>query len=495
MVQQRSSRPSVKGFGTMRDARQHPTSGEGPLAPDPNGELELAGLPVRRWAERRVAVLGLAALLFIATFAGSLISESGLDELVVLYVLPVLLAGLELGLSGGAGAAAIAILLMLVASGHQSELNVVGLATSTSVFVIAGVLAGAFSERMRAGRHLQERLLASGLRLARLENLDALPAALAAELQLALNLESVEVGLCGMPAIEIGRPAGDTLRVPISAHGIAFGSVTLGVPAGRSFTPEDRVVAAKLAAQAGVAADNQRLLASERERAALHADLEHTRTRLDSHLRNVNRILDNQEEERREIARHLHEQAAQAMAGVLFGLHVLERDLDRELTRKQLAEVSDIARSTLADLRQLALSMRPPSLDDLGLASALETIAEREGSRGARRITLHCESYPRDLAPQIETCVYRVVEDAIQALDGSLSIKLRPDRDRDTLRIEVSGHSMYRPERLLDRLATARARVELIGGTLQTSPHATDGTSIIAELPLHPTITDSNEPR
>ena len=66
-----------------------------------------------------------------------MISESGLDELVVLYVLPVLLAGLELGLSGGAGAAAIAILLMLVASGHQSELNVVGLATSTSVFVIA----------------------------------------------------------------------------------------------------------------------------------------------------------------------------------------------------------------------------------------------------------------------------------------------------------------------------------------------------------------------
>ena len=471
----------------MRNARHQATSGKGPPAPDPTGELEAAELPVRRRAERRVAVLGLATLLLIATFAGSLISESGLDELVVLYVLPVLLAGLELGLPGGAGGAAIATLLMLVASGHQSELNVVGVATSTSVFVLAGVLAGTFSERMRASRQLQERLLASGLRLARLEDLDALPATLAAELQVALDLASVRVDVCGMPAIEIGRPAGDTLRVPISAHGIAFGSATLAAPTGRSFTPEDRVVAAKLAAQAGVAADNQRLLASERERAALHADLEHTRTRLDSHLRNVNRILDNQEDERREIARHLHEQAAQAMAGVLFGLHVLERDLDQELTRKQLAEVSAIARSTLADLRQLALSVRPPSLDDLGLASALETIAEREGSRGARRITLHCESYPRDLAPQIETCVYRVVEDAIHALDGSLSIKLSPDRDRDALRIEVSGHARYRLERLLDKLATARARVELIGGTLQTSPHGIHGTNIIAELPLRPT--------
>ena len=98
----------------------------------------------------------------------------------------------------------------------------------------------------------------------------------------------------------------------------------------------------------------------------LHAELEHTRTRLDSHLRNVNQILDSQETERREIARQLHDQAAQAMAGVLIGLHVLERDIDQELTRKQLEEVSDIARTTLVDLRELALSVRPPSLDDLG---------------------------------------------------------------------------------------------------------------------------------
>jgi len=268
---------------------------------------------------------------------------------------------------------------------------------------------------------------------------------------------------------------------------VGFGSLTVGVPAGRSLSPEDRVVAAKLALQAGVAVDNQRLLALEQERAALHAELEHTRTRLDSHLRNVGQILDSHEAERREIARQLHEQAAQAMAGVLFGLRVLERDLDQELTRKQLAEVSDIARSTLADLRQLALSVRPPSLDDLGLPTALETIAEREGSRGVRRITLHCDGYPRDLAPEIGTCVYHVVEDAIQALDGSLTIKLNADDDHDTVRIECSGHSVHPREQLQGKLATARARMELIGGTLQTRSHGTHTTDIVAELPLRRT--------
>lgn len=429
-------------------------------------------------------VLALAALLFIAAFAASMLSARHADELGVLYVLPVMLIGLELGVRGGAGGAAIAVALLLIESARYSEPTPVGVAASTCVLLITGLLAGRFGERMRDGRTRQERLLASGLRLARLENLDALPAVLAEELELVLDVASVKVQLRDMPTIEIGRPEDETLRVPISAHNIDVGTLTLGLTAGRSFSPEDRVVAAKLALQAGVAADNQRLLAFERERAALHAELERARTRLASQLRNVSQVLDSEEAERREIARQLHEQAAQAMAGVLFGLQLLERDLDRESTRKQLEEVRSIARTTLVELRRLALSVRPPSLDDLGLTTALETIAEREGSHGARRITVHCGRYPRDLAPELESCAYHVVEDAIQDLDGSLSVRLSADDDRDTLRIELSGHPIYQHEQLLDRLATARARVELIGGTLQASSQTSDRTDIVAELPL-----------
>ncbi len=429
-------------------------------------------------------VLAFAALLLIAAFAGSMLGGRHPDELGVLYVLPVMLIGLELGARGGAAGAATAVALLLIESGRHPELAPVGLAASSAVLLLAGLLAGRFGEQMRDGRARQERLLASGLRLARLENHDALPAVLVEELELALDVASVKVQLRDMPTIEIGRAEGETLCVPISAQTVDFGSLTLGLTTGRSFSPEDRVVARKLALQAGVAADNQRLLTFERERAALHAELEHARMRLESNLRNVSQILDSHEAERREIARQLHEQAAQAMAGVLFGLQLLERDLDQESARKQLDEVRDIARTTLVELRQLAHSVRPPSLDDLGLTTALETIAEREGSRGMRRITLHCGRYPRDLAPELETCVYHVIEDAIQALDGSLTIKLSADDDRDTLRIELSGHSVDQHQQLLDRLATARARLELIGGTLLTSSQGTDRTDIVAELPL-----------
>lgn len=450
------------------------------------GTLGRQEVPVRRWPERRVVVLASATLLLIGAFAASMLSETALDELAVLYVLPVMLAGLELGVRGGAGAAAIALLLLLAASLH-SELGALGLVASGAGFLIAGSLTGRFSERMRASNHRQERMLTSGLRLARLEDLDALPTVLAKELEYALDLASVQVQLRGARAVAVGSPAGETLRLPISAHDVVFGSLTLGLSAGRSFSPEDRVVAARLALQAGVAADNQRLLASERERATLHAELEHTRRRLANHLRSVSQILDSQEAERREIARQLHEQAAQAMAAVVLGLRVLERDLDQELSRKQLEEVSDVARDTLADLRQLAVSVRPASLDELGLRAALEGIAEREYTRTARRIMLHCDDCPRDLAPEIETCVYHVVEDALRVLDGSVVVQLNVDHDRDRLRIELGGRRLDQHEQLLAKLATARARLELMDGTLRTSSNGTGKTDIVAELPLRAT--------
>lgn len=472
------------GRGTAPADEQGAPSERAHVHAHPASALGPHELPVRRWPERRVVVLASAALLLIGTFAASMLSETALDELTVLYAVPVILVGLELGVRGGAGGAAAAIVLLLAASGRHSELGGLGLAASSTVFLIVGVLGGRFSERMRVGNYRQERLLTSGLRLARLADLDALPRVLADELEQALDVSSLRVQLRGAPGVGMINPGDETLRVPISARGIGFGSLTLGLPAGRSFTPEDRVIAAKLALQAGVAADNQLLLASEREQAALHAELERTRRCLANNLRNFSQILDSQEAERRDIARQLHDQAAQAMTAVLLGLQVLERDLDQELTRTQLEEVRHIARDTLVDLRQLAVSVRPPSLDELGLRAALDGIVERESARRAGRLTLRCEDCPRDLPPELETCAYYVVKDATEAFNGSLTVQLNVDHDRDTLRIELSGHRGNREGDPLARLATARARVELIGGTLQTSSNGPRRTGIVAELPL-----------
>jgi signal transduction histidine kinase len=441
--------------------------------------------PVRRWPERRVVVLVAATLLLIGVFVASMLSGVALDKLAVLYVLPVVLIGLELGMGSGIGAAAIAFGLLFAASGSHPELGTPGLAASGTVFLAAGAVAGRFSARMREAHRRWERLLASGLRLARLEDLDALPVVLAGELQEALDLSGLRVQLLGAPVVEIGGLPGETLPVPITTRGIDYGVLLLGSASGRSFTEEERVVAGKLALQAAVAADNQRLLASERERATLHAELEQTRQRLAGYLRNVGQILDDQEAERREIARHLHEEAAQAMGAVLLGLQMLDRDLDTELTRQQLEEVRSIARDTLTGLRQLAVAVRPASLDDLGLRAALEGMAEREAARRGRPITLDCDGCAHDLGAEVETCAYHLVEDAIRALAGSLEVQLSVDEDRGRLAIRVSSHDAGAPERLLARLATAHARLELIGGILEPTVNGSGPHGILAEVPLH----------
>lgn len=437
-----------------------------------------ARLPVRRWPERRVVVLAVAALLLVGAFTASILNETALDELAVLYTVPVILAGLELGSAGGVAGAALALLLLLGASGRHSELETFGLVACGIVFLLAGAVAGRFSARMHASQRRQQGLFDSGLRLARLETLEALPMLLADELQRTLEPSCLRVQLQDAPAVDVGIPAGERLLVPIEARGITFGSLTLFAPHGRRFAPEDKIVASQLALQAAVAADNQRLLAAERERAALRVELEQTRQRLADHLRDVSAILDSEEAERRKIARRLHEGFAQDMAALLLELQVLAKDLDRELSRKQLQDVRSIVRETLVGLRRLALDLRPSSLDECGLQAALDGIVDREHTTNSRQITLDY-GCPCELTPDVETAVYRLIDDAIRTSTGSLTVQLTTADGGEKLQIKICGGSTDRA--LLGKLAGARARIVLIGGTLQSSINGT--TTIVAELP------------
>ena len=99
--------------GTVPAGEQHQASQQRLLdRPGSAPELGSPELPVRRWPERRVVVLVTTTLLLIGTFAASMLNEGALDELAVMCVVPVLLAGLELGVPGGVGGAAIAVMLL-----------------------------------------------------------------------------------------------------------------------------------------------------------------------------------------------------------------------------------------------------------------------------------------------------------------------------------------------------------------------------------------------
>lgn len=429
---------------------------------------------VRRGVERRPVVLVTAALLFIAAFLARQSSGDAQAGLALLYILPVALTALELGLVAGVAAAGFAMgLLGIWVATTEAELGAVGFATRALVFLAAGGITGRFSQRMRLAHSRQERLLDSGLELGRLGDADDLAAAVARHAGRVADLKGVRVTLGDRAPVEAGR-----LEAPeaIPLQGRGTGPGTLEVELGRRGTvaDEDRAALAVLALQASVAWENRRLLQSERERVVLQAELSEARDRLAERARQLRTVLDGQEQERRELAYQLHEGAAQALAAVMLGLELLERDVEATPRDGRLAGLRDHLEDTMGSLRELAVGLRPPVLDGIGLVPALERLGESGRIPGLERIEVELAAVGR-LGPDVETAVYRVVEDAARTMRGPHEARVTCDRENQLLNVSVRALDGA----IVDDLTAVRARLDLLGGSLDAAP----GT-LVVRLPL-----------
>jgi two-component system sensor histidine kinase UhpB len=122
------------------------------------------------------------------------------------------------------------------------------------------------------------------------------------------------------------------------------------------------------------------------------------------------RALAAQEDERRRIARELHDEVGQALTAVLLQLDRAQASAAGEAAVR-MREAREAARATLEEVRAIARNLRPEALDDLGLAAALRQLcaeAERAGVAVRRRIAADLE-----LTPEAEVVVYRVAQEAL----------------------------------------------------------------------------------
>ncbi len=229
-----------------------------------------------------------------------------------------------------------------------------------------------------------------------------------------------------------------------------------------------------------------------RAQAALRSELELSRQRVSEQLRSASRLLGYHEAERREIANQLHEQVAQTVAAALMALSLVEDDVEGgTLHRSQIESVRSHMRECLEDLRGLAASLRPTVLDELGLVSALERICSEEGERACQPIAMHFDGSLGGLPAGVEISAYRTVKEVLEALSGATKVGVSVDEGRASLRIAVTAALSDRDEHgVEEKVATARARLELLGGSLRTSLRpGEDGASIvtvIADTPLRP---------
>jgi two-component system sensor histidine kinase UhpB len=135
--------------------------------------------------------------------------------------------------------------------------------------------------------------------------------------------------------------------------------------------------------------------------------------RMEEERRRVGRlVIRAQEEERRRLARDLHDEVNQALAAILLRLEVLGQDLPSERAG-EVAELKRLVNQAMEELLRLARHLRPSALDDHGLVPAIEAQLKRFAARTGVEVRLHTEGEPAELGEDAQTAVYRVVQEAL----------------------------------------------------------------------------------
>jgi signal transduction histidine kinase len=286
-------------------------------------------------------------------------------------------------------------------------------------------------------------------------------------------------------------PMTSFLGVPVRAKGQVFGNLYLTEKErGSEFTEEDERLAIALAAQAGVAIENARLYEDARQRAAIESELAATRVRSELRDQTLKAVIRAQEEERRRIARELHDSAGQALASILLGLKVVSQERTIQEARARLADLRDVVADAAGEVRRITHELRPSVLDDVGLAPALERYSKDLAERTNLKVTLSIELNDQRLDAETETVVYRVAQEALTnvvkyANATSVGISVREHDDAYLLSVTDDGEGFDLESAAESGLGIRgmRERADLVGGSLDVRSVLGQGTTVLLEVP------------
>ncbi|MFN8447747.1 MAG: sensor histidine kinase [Anaerolineae bacterium] len=129
----------------------------------------------------------------------------------------------------------------------------------------------------------------------------------------------------------------------------------------------------------------------------------------------LQRITNAQEAERQRIARELHDETGQALTGLALGLRGLasQTTLSGDALAGRLRELEAMATSSMGELRHLINDLRPPQLDDMGLAAALRWLVDRFQNGDKSQFRLDVRGTPHPLPSEIETTLFRIAQEGL----------------------------------------------------------------------------------
>jgi PAS domain S-box-containing protein len=205
-----------------------------------------------------------------------------------------------------------------------------------------------------------------------------------------------------------------------------------------------------------------------------------------------------QEEERKRIARELHDDTIQSLVVLARQLDdIISISNDLPFDKKRLLEnLHKQTNDIMADVRRMSQDLRPPTLDRLGLISALESLVSNIRKRSGMNIEVTVQGVSRRFSPEIELVLFRVAQEALsntlkhsQATEAQVTVEFADKTIRIIVKDNGCGFSL--PETTGDLvkqgrlgLAGMQERIQLVGGNFKIKSEPGAGTTVIIEAPL-----------
>jgi signal transduction histidine kinase len=207
------------------------------------------------------------------------------------------------------------------------------------------------------------------------------------------------------------------------------------------------------------------------------------------------RLMKAQEDERLHLSRELHDESGQLLAALTVQLGLLERASEHpEIIHSRISELKSTAKAIQENLHQLAVNLRPASLDHLGLVTTLQQFIQEF----SRQYTIAVEfeavgMQDKRLSIEVETAIFRIVQEsltnvALHAQATRVDVLLSLTDKRVSAIVEDNGvgfvPALAATEEQLG-LFGMRERIEMLEGTLTIESSPGKGTTIKAEAPCH----------
>ena len=215
------------------------------------------------------------------------------------------------------------------------------------------------------------------------------------------------------------------------------------------------------------------------------------------------RLITEREDERKALAREIHDQVIQDLLGFNYRLEEIENAETSGASQKDVASIRQGIRNVVSELRQICSDLRPPTIDHHGLSAAIDSLAHDWAERSNIEIQLEVDPALGRLPETIELSVFRIVQEGLSNIRkhaGARRVRLSVQRTPSAslrLRLEDDGQGIAIPTDLASLsvnkhfgIVGISERVALLGGTMSIESSEGHGMSLQVEIPSpHPVIT------